>query len=187
MTLKTLAIVCGLALIVGIAAVPQAQADTVTFDAGTIALHGTWTGGDIADISQVNVVSNQAQIASISGGLANYLSVGDFVTYSNIPIGDFQSSLDLWTGGGFTFTLTSIQFVNQTKNQVNLEGEGILHGNGISTSATWDFKALKNGQFHNDEGITGVPEPSTLLLLSVGLILVGLGFVVRRPSGIVKS
>ena len=180
-TLKTLTLLIGLTLILGFACVQDAYADSIGWDTdyNALGVQGDWTpnSGSVATATVVNITLNQAQVTSATGGFADYFSVGDRISYNDISFENFQPFV-LWTGAGFTFTLNSLDIVRHDKNFVTLSGEGTLAGNGIQRSGVeWGFTGKKNGNFEN---AAGVPEPSTLILLSVGLIC--LGFARSRIS-----
>lgn len=124
------------------------------------------------------------------------LATGDFsplngtaVALSDFFIDPFSSPSLVWTGGGFSFTLTSLSIDTQTDSpygQLALSGFGIFeHSSYDDTIGFWTLTANDSG---GDNVVfsatTTVPEPGTLVIFGLGLLSLGL---IRRPRLAAKA
>jgi hypothetical protein len=81
----------------------------------------------------------------------------------------------------YSFDLSSVTVVNQSKTFLNLTGTGILHITGFDdTPAIWTFSGTKAGaSFSFGSDATAVaPEPASILMLGLGFL--GTARAVRR-------
>ena len=90
---------------------------------------------------------------------------------------------NFWNVGGFSYTLNNVTrgFTNDPASFLVLNGTGIISAAGFEdTAASWNFarSTTGNGAFSwsavSAATSADVPEPSVLVLLSVGLISFGL-------------
>jgi hypothetical protein len=92
----------------------------------------------------------------------------------------------LWSIGGFSFNLLTMNLVTQTSSLLHLTGSGVVSSTspGTETPFAWEFQGQPTGYgfnaFVNDTvpGPTSVPEPSTLFLFGLGGLAMA-GY--RRP------
>jgi hypothetical protein len=116
---------------------------------------------------------------------------GDFLTYlppiSGVSMSGFTFNpaptpvaAPLWTGGGFSFNLNSVNVSVQNANQLGFIGIGTLSGNYFDpTTGTWTMTIDANGgSFTFSSGTVAVPEPDTVFLL--GIVLIGIVGISRK-------
>lgn len=159
-------------------------ADGATLDSSTGIDFLEWNGS-----SYVSGTSGGSFTASsVSGDFASYITPSPFILGS---INDFNfNPLSeplpyLWSLGGFSFDLQSVDIDVQNNSNLVLSGTGKLYGNGFETTlSTFDLSVYSYGSTYSwsaiittDPTIADAPSPSTLLLLMSGLI--GLGFFRR--------
>jgi hypothetical protein len=145
---------------------------------------GAWNtvGGDgsLSTATGADFVTNTATVAQVFGDYATTLAVGNVLTIGDL---DFAlASQFVWSGGGWSFTSTTLNVLLQTDNTIAIEGTGIASGNGFdATAGTWTTTLNASGaafSFSGSSETSPVPEPGTLTLLGLGLA--GLGFGARR-------
>lgn len=103
---------------------------------------------------------------------------------------------NLWTVGGFTFSLTSSAVMTQNASFLNVQGTGFLSGNGYDvTPGNWYFTSQgggDNNQFSfsatNDSRPVGVPEGGSTVGMLGGCLVVGAVLLrLRRGSAIANE
>ena len=116
-------------------------------------------------------------VTSSAGDLATVV-VGSQATFNDMTFAPFTGATNpLWTANGFQFDLTAVTVDSQTANGLVLLGHGTMSKSGFdSTAFDWSFSAdrLRNvvaWSATNETTVTA--EPTTLLLLGTGLLLVG--------------
>jgi len=152
------------------------------------------TGGTgLADATGIDFLENLTIAGSSAGTLFVMVGAGDFagVMGSQGTINDF-SFVDpftpvtpLWQVGGFSFDLMDVDIVDQTDGNLYLTGVGLVHhDNYTSTSGEWSLKISGYGYGATfgfiSSAVAPIPETMTLMLLSIGLL--GLGMSIRRRT-----
>jgi hypothetical protein len=144
---------------------------------------------DNADLSlATQVLSWQpVSVTSVTGTLDTTINPGDAVTMAPGAWSFTSGKANLWTVGGFTFSLAT-SGVTQTVDFINVLGTGTISGNGYDpTPGFWYFST---------QGATGIPQISfsattraipdggtTALLLGLGLT--GIALIARRQRKLV--
>ncbi len=138
----------------------------------------------LGEASYIDVVGDEAVVTtSGTGDLAALVKFDTIVNYNDFAVGDAPGGI-LWSGGGFSFSLTDMDIVEQNGTVLGLSGEGIMSAEGFEdTPYLWSFSADAAGdttEFAFSSTTTDVPEPGTLSLLGLGLL--GLGLARRRSA-----
>ena len=185
---KTILAVLAAGLVTGAFSTQEAQAAHIN---GTI----DFAGSVMFDTGNVGTATQIAEWRDVFGnlGFSNVAAVtGDF---SSILLGT-QATMatpwtftaatpNLWSVGGYTFDLLSATVVTQTAMFLNIEGTGIVSGNGFEdTVATWAFTVQSAGStgpwfsFSANLATQGVPDGGS----AVALLCIGLGVIefIRR-------
>ena len=156
---------------------------------GTIELAGAWTpvesdgvtGTTIDLATGIDFSGDQSVVVASSGDLSMGL-------YTLATMTDFQfnplspNPVDVWSVGGFTFSMDSVSIDTQDATALVLTGSGTISGAGFDdTSGTWAFsgQTASNITFSwSSSNNTIVPIPSAVWLFATGLV--GLVGVARR-------
>jgi hypothetical protein len=94
----------------------------------------------------------------------------------------------LWSVGGFTFDLLSSSIVLQNASHLDIDGTGIVSGNGFApTNMDWSFSVQSSGgrprvKFSFSADATAVPDGGTTVML-LGAALGALGLARRYLIG----
>lgn len=100
---------------------------------------------------------------------------GDIFDFQFAPFSPAPHTL--WSIGGFDFELQAVSVVFQNHMFLVLEGVGEVSGNGFdATYGAWNLTANSAFTLFNFSSGTVVPEPGSLLLVSIGV----LGFAATR-------
>jgi len=119
---------------------------------------------------------DQRLVSSVTGSfsgssLLSPATLQDF-NFAGLPV------VPLWSVGGFTFDLTSVNVDIFIKGSVlKLSGLGIISAAGYAdTAGAWDYTSQSGLSFSSNT----VPEPSIAALIGIGLL--GFGFLSRRQN-----
>lgn len=157
----------------------NAAANIIT---GSIGFTGAYsvTGGNLATATAIDITGDVATVTgTVDGAFASAgISAGDTATYHDFTFNPFVPINNLWLIGGFSFDLKSLANDFQSSSILALSGTGtIRHAGYDDTSGDWVFTANKAGSnftFSSSDSSTGVPEPSTVMLTGIGMVLLGL-------------
>lgn len=185
--LGTLAAV-GLLLVAGAASAAPIQGD-ITFT-------GVWQPKAADGVTNTSVAT--AAHIQFVGDVTVQQAIGDFTgasgttaTYTSFTFNPFSGPIaPLWTvtvdGTTFSFTLERVSVSLQSGNQLALAGSGTLSAAGYdATDFAWTFSDDSTGAILSFSAASfGVPEPSVVGLLGLGLIAMGAVGVRRRRSSL---
>ena len=150
-------------------------------------------GGSVIPLDDSNVATTLDDAVSLDfmAGVVT-LSTLDFAThapafgtpaiFTDFTFAPFSGPIaPLWTAGGFSFTLNTININTQNASTLSLVGTGLVSGNGFEvTEGTFNFSANPAGSAFVFSAGTGIPLPGTLALFGLGL----LGFGLFRKSNV---
>lgn len=112
------------------------------------------------------VTVGEGEVDSVSGDLATTISVGDSIASVTFDYAPFSGPVTVWSLGGFSFDLTSVNVLFEDSSNLLLEGAGIVSAAGFdNTGFTWTFTG-NTGTF---SAVT-VSEPASMALLGLGLV-----------------
>lgn len=141
--------------------------DDITEATDAVAIDFTYFGFD-----KFVVNGGDGDFAGLAG------SIGDIQDFQFDPL--LAPITDFWTINAFSFELTGISrgFTNDPDRFLVLNGEGVISAAGFEdTAASWSFTGDTAGSnifsWSATSTAESVPEPGSLLLLSIGLLGVG--------------
>ena len=175
-----------------LAAHGQAITGSISFTGGGADLNLPM-GSATAYTGFFGIGTNTSPVVQASSQTGSYSSVPSLtpVTFSTFSFMPFSGPQLLWsftTGGEtYSFTATSIAMVNQMGspgNFLNIQGSGFASITGTvnytDTLATWTYTDTGSGTAVNFAGsITATPEPSTISLMAVPVLL---GWAIRLAA-----
>jgi hypothetical protein len=141
-------------------------------------------GGNVTSVNKVtnfvDITGNQALVTGVNGDFTTSISFGDTATYNDFNYDPLSGTTPLWTAGTFSFDLTNITSINENPGAggvLSLAGLGTMSSAGYDdTLFAWSFSAdsAGGGVFAFSSTNIPVPEPGILLLLSTGLLGLGI-------------
>ena len=148
---------------------------------GTILFSGVMStdSGDLLGATEVDLIGAIVLLAS-DDFAANGVTPGTAVTFLTTPL-SFTPTLptDLWTIASFTFELTGLDVEVQTADTLTVSGTGIISSTTPGLDAVpgfWRMTSQAPGLdvpgetiFSFSSSSTAIPEPSSLLLMSLGV------------------
>ena len=150
-----------------------------TSSAGTASEVLAWTGA--GGVGLPEVISADGSFSSIAPGTS--------VDFTAPWMFDSGAVADLWSVGGFTFSLTSSSIVFQGGSPaiVGVDGTGVVTGFGASQEMSWSFSTSDPGAagangtlvFSFQAASGTVPDGGTTAML-LGLSVLGLGLVKKQ-------
>ena len=134
--------------------------------------------------------SKDGSVLTMSGPVV-FETAGDLVGQSTLTISTlnysvFTAGSVLWETEDFSFTLNSLSIESETSDSLVLAGGGILSnptGSLEATAGTWSFQSYPVAAGFgftwlaasgSEVSSVGVPEPGSVALLGLGLIVFGL-------------
>jgi len=145
-------------------------------------VNSSWVATSLASATGLDFDNaDNADVDSVSGDFAAYVSIGDDVTMTDFQFNPLSPDpvSPLWSVGGFSFDLESVSIDFQSSTFLALSGTGVATGNGFDpTPGIWYLSVNPAGGTFNFSSGTTVPEPASLAIISLGLL--GLGFASRR-------
>ena len=146
------------------------------------------TGGNGADLSDATGIDiGFSTVTTADGDFTPAL--GFIAVFNQLDFNPANTPVTpLWsvTAGAmaYSFDLFDVSLDFQSASQINLSGTGIIMATGFdNTPGAWTFTGQQGNIFFTFSSITiaqGVAEPSTLLLLGIGFL--GLGIMRKRVS-----
>ena len=181
------AAVCGLS---GVAKAITISGD-ITF-AGGVELNTSSAGTATEVLAFTGANGLGSPIVISADGSFSGITPGTTATFTSPWFFNSGAVPDLWSVGGFTFSLTSSSVVFQGGSPaiVGVDGTGIISGFGASSEATWSFSTSDPGaagangtlifSFQAASGtVAAVPDGGTTAML-LGLGVLGLGLVKKQ-------
>lgn len=134
-------------------------------------------------VSQIEVIEAEVELATGDYSNAGVMA-GDTTTFAD-PLDLNSTPINaLWSVGGFSFDLVNL-LVNTvielplSYDIAAVQGNGVIHHDSFEdTLGSWTFTTQTNGNLQRFSFSSTVPEPSAMLLLSLGLF--GLMMIRRR-------
>ncbi|MEM7083452.1 MAG: PEP-CTERM sorting domain-containing protein [Pseudomonadota bacterium] len=154
------------------------------FIEGQITMSGDFqpVGGDgIADATGIDFIGDDFRVDGATDDFADAgIMSGDIGQYFDFSFDPLAPGTTVWSIGGFSFALDSINVVLQNNFFIVLQGTGMLSGNGFEdTAGSWNLTGNAAGSLFNfSSGTTAISEPATLALVGLGFI--GLAVARRR-------
>ena len=154
----------------------------------------SFSGYDTVDNSNLNVATQFLTFSSVTVGSGDgqYAGVasGTSVTFTPFVFRPAAASVvPLWTfaygGNTYSFDATSMAIAFSSVSNIVIEGSGTGYINsvGFASPGIWSVTANTAGTtatFSSSAAVPAVPEPTSLLLLGLGLV--GLGIASRRKG-----
>lgn len=180
-------------LLIAVLVAGNATADMID---GTIGFVGTYlptgdvyeTTGDLSDATGVAFPDN-LMVVCPTGDFSSVFGSAVFNGFTFVP----GSVAPLWTVGGFSFNLNTIEIKEKNDFFIELKGAGVLYGNGFEeTNGTWNFWGTSgcnitfsfstaDSSDSSTPGGCSIPDPSVMVLLGSACLI---GFVgTKRKRG----
>ncbi len=159
-----------------------------TFDSGTLATANGVIAGGWSNVTVTSVTAGSILDTTINPGAAVTMT-GAAWNFNNGALPN------LWTVGGFTFSLTTSMIVTQNASFLNVMGTGFLSGNGYDvTPGNWFFTSQgvgDNNQFSfsatNNTLPVGVPEGGSTVGMLGGCLLAFAALLRLRRVGALRN
>jgi hypothetical protein len=186
----------GLIATLGAASAAQAAVNVIDFGAASIGTV-TYTGLSLNVSTALDLSGATVEVTTVGNDDTTGITLGTPITFSPLDIvygsGDGPEAIDLsktWTVGGTTYTetLSDVTITRSPINSITLSFTGeVTGGSFVDTPATLILNANQArgpGVGHavsvafTNAAETAIPEPSTWVMLTIGLA--GLGYAAAR-------
>ena len=160
-----------LSLSTGASAAPMPMIDGELHYSSVSGPTGAWD----FDLVNQTVTIGAGEVDTVSGDFSGIPTGTALASVSTFIYDPFVPTQTIWSVGGFTFNLNSVDATPINNNFLYLTGFGTVSGNGFTdTTMAWTIAGGQNSSF----SAFTVPEPSVIALFGLGLL--GLGLARRK-------